>query len=208
MSATGRKQKTTETGDEFYPTPRKAIRSLIQSPAGRDLPGGTWIDPCAGTGRIVSEVNLLRDDISWIMCELNNTFDSYLQPLLRPEDILLPYGDFVHREWERPVVPVLIMNPPFSLTMDFVVAAQARANWVCCLQRQGWFGTKSRSPWLAENCPDIRQLPERPSFRPDGSTDSCEYCWFIWPPYSGYDERREGYVSMLPPADYGQQELF
>ena len=141
MSATGRKKKTTETGDEFYPTPRKVIGALLESSAGEGLPGGTWIEPCA-------------------------------------------------------------------LTFEFVKAAGRRAIWVVCLQRQGWFGTKGRSPWLAEHIPDIRQLPERPSFRPDGSTDNCEYCWFIWPPGAIEEPRYEGDVSMLRMPDGGQQSLF
>ena len=208
MSATGRKKKTTETGDEFYPTPRGVIGALLESAAGETLPGGTWIEPCAGTGRIISTVNSYRDDVNWIVCELHDQFDEFLRPMVRPgRDKLTKYGDFVHRPWMHGRCDVLIMNPPFSLTMDFVKAAMRRARWVACLQRQGWFGTKSRSPWLAEHCPDIRQLPERPSFRPDGSTDNCEYCWYIWPPGSS-EHRHEGVVSMLRMPDGGQQKLF
>jgi len=208
MSSTGRKPKTTDTGDEFYPTPRWTIQALMESPAGRELPGGLWIEPCAGTGRIVDTINGCRKDVSWLISELHDQFDSFLKPLARPgRDFLNPYGDFVHGPWPHGFAEVLIMNPPFSLTMDFVLEAMKRAMWVVCLQRQGWFGTKGRSPWLINHCPDIRQLPERPSFRPDGSTDSCEYCWFIWPPNSAA-HRSEGTVSMLPMPDGGQQMLF
>ena len=34
--------------------------------------------------------------------------------------VLLPFGDFVIREWNHPRADVLIMNPPFSHALDFV----------------------------------------------------------------------------------------
>jgi hypothetical protein len=219
MSSRGRKGKQVEE-NEFYPTPRPVIESLLESDL-VSLPGGIWIEPCAGTGRIISTVNdyvELRGlnhgsrpgwpKIDWIICELNEGFAPFLTKLERKgRDTIIPYGDFVHRKWVWPRADVLIMNPPFSLTFDFVRAGLQRADYVVCLQRQGWFGTKERSPWLREHCPDSFQLPWRPSFRPDGSTDSCEYCWFIWPP--GSDEgRREGRIAMLDKPAGGQQELF
>lgn len=206
MSAKGRKGKLVEEA-EFYPTPRQVILALLESELVQ-LPGGIWIEPCAGTGRIIKTVNDFRGDVHWRMVELQEGFDPYLQPLVRPgRDGILPYGDFVHREWGEPRADVLIMNPPFSLTFQFVKAGLERARWVVCLQRQGWFGTSGRSPWLAQFCPDIFQLPWRPSFRPDGAVDSCEYCWFIWPPGSS-DGRREGRLAMLEKPRGGQQALF
>lgn len=205
MSAKGRGHQT--EAEEFYPTPREVILALLESDLVK-LPGGIWIEPCAGTGRIISTVNAHRGDVDWIICELQEEFDQYLRPLARPRsDVIAPYGDFVHRRWDYARADVLIMNPPFSLTFDFVKAGLERAAWVVCLQRQGWFGTKQRSPWLAEHCPDSFQLPWRPSFRPDGSTDSCEYCWFVWPP--GSDKgRREGRLAMLDRPAGGQLGLF
>lgn len=205
MSAKGRKGKQVEEG-EFYPTPRDVILALLTSDL-VDLPGGTWIEPCAGTGRIISTINEHRDDVSWIAVELFERFGQFLEPLIRDQDVLEDYGDFVHRDWPYDKADVLIMNPPFSLTFQFVKAALERANWVVCLQRQGWFGTKDRSPWLRDHCPDSLQLPWRPSFRPDGSTDSCEYCWFIWPPGSS-EGRRSGMLAMLDKPNTGQQSLF
>jgi len=203
MSSKGRREVE---GDEFYPTDRKAILSLLESKLVK-LRGGVWIEPCAGTGRIVSTVNEFRSDVRWVICELNPDFDRDLSPLCRPNrDLILPYGDFVHRKWTLPRAEVLIMNPPFSLTFQFVLAGLERARHVVCLQRQGWFGTKERSPWLTKHCPDSLQLPWRLSFRPDGRTDSCEYCWFHWPPGSAQG-RREGRLAMLKYPIGGQQLL-
>lgn len=203
MSAKG--QKETEL-DEFYPTEPAAIEALLECDQ-LHLPGGTWIDPCAGTGRIVSTINQFRE-VNWIICELNDRFESYLRPLVREDrDVLLTYGDFVHRQWPYPQADVLIMNPPFSLTMQFVRAGLKRAHYVVCLQRKNWFGSQLRSSWLQAHCPDDYTLPWRPSFRPDGATDNCEYSWFVWPPGSAHG-RRAGKVSMLREPKGGQLVMF
>lgn len=203
MSAKGKKEVEL---DEFYPTEPEAIEALLECDQ-LYLPVGTWIDPCAGTGRIVTTVNQFRD-VNWIICELNDRFEQYLRPLVRDgRDTLLEYGDFVHRPWPYPKADVLIMNPPFSLTMQFVIAALKRANYVVCLQRKNWFGSQMRSSWLQEHCPDDYTLPWRPSFRPDGSTDNCEYSWFVWPPGSNKG-RRAGKVAMLKGPRGGQLSMF
>lgn len=205
MSAKNRGRETEE--GEFYPTPRKVILALLESSL-IELPGGVWLEPCAGTGRIISAVNDFRPDVRWLICELNENFRPQLEEVRRSRtrDLLATFGDFVHREWPYPMADVLIMNPPFSLTMQFVQCAMQRARWVVCLQRQGWFGTVGRVPWLTKHCPDIFQLPHRPSFRPDNKTDNCEYSWFIWPPGSR-EGRREGRIAMLDPPVGGQQQL-
>lgn len=193
--------------NEFYPTEREVIYSLIESDLVK-LPGGTWIEPCAGTGRIVSAVNEMRNDISWVLCELNDYFDPQLRAVRGARDEILPYGDFVHREWIHPIADVLIMNPPFSLTMQFVQAAMLRARHVVCLQRQGWFsGGAGRDTWLTKYCPDEGTLPWRPSFRPDGKKDSCEYSWFHWPDKARLG-RRVGRKFMLDHPKKGQMVLF
>lgn len=204
MSAKGRGRDVEE--NEFYPTSKKCIYALLQSPL-VNLPGGTWIEPCAGTGNIISAVNDMRNDISWIACELNKTFKPYLKKVLTSQDTLLRFGDFVYRKWNKPKADVLIMNPPFTLTMQFVQAAMERARYVVCLQRQAWFGSVGRSDWLSNHCPDSHQLPFRPSFRPDGKTDNCDYTWYVWPDGS-LSGRKCGVLSMLKRPTSAQVELF
>ena len=65
MSATGR-SNTGETGEEFYPTPETAILPILETPL-LVLPGGTWIEPCAGSGAIVRTVARKRSDVRWIL---------------------------------------------------------------------------------------------------------------------------------------------
>jgi hypothetical protein len=201
MSSKGRKEVEQE---EYYPTPRDAIEPLITSPL-LQLPGGRWIEPCAGTGSIIRNVNSLRYDISWTICELQQEFEPHLRLQMTQSDTLLPFGDFVHREWFMPKADVLIMNPPFSLAMQFVQCAFERAHHIVMLQRKGWFGTGPRAAWLREYCPDDYTLPKRPSFRPDGKTDSTDYCWYVWGP--GDRKRRSGKLTLLDLPNANQQTL-
>lgn len=205
MSAKGRSY-TGETGEDFYPTPEDAILPLLETDL-LALPGGVWLEPCAGTGAIVRVVNRLRSDVRWVLCELDHRVGQYLSPLMRPGDTLLPFGDFVLRDWEISTpVDVCIMNPPFEHTTAFARAALNRASTVVMLQRNSWFGSQERAPWLRQHCPDQLTLPTRPSFRPDGKTDATEYSWFHWP--AGDRRRRAGMIAMLDSPKSGQKELF
>lgn len=199
MSAKGRKRKdapaTEVAAFEFYPTPTEAILSIIESPL-IDLPGGLWIDPCAGTGRIPRAVNDSRHDVSWILVEIDERHRPTLERLIDGrDDVLLPFGDFVHRKWRADhFAEVMIFNPPFSHALDFVRAGFERAGQLLMLQRLDWLAP-ARSSWLRSYMPDVYVLPSRPSFTGDGSTDVAEYAWFHWP--LGATCRRSGAVAML-----------
>ncbi len=215
MSAKGRKSQP-ENVEEFFETPSWTVDTLILSDLLK-LPGGTWLEPCAGTGNIIKAVNRLRDDVDWIIVELQTRFIPQLKELRRRgRDRILEPGDFVHRNWAKElvgVVDVAIFNPPFSLTLPFVEAAFARAQWVVCLQRKGFFGTQIRSRWLQTYCPDDLSLWKRPSFRSDNQTDSTEYSWYVWPPDPfgriGIDhrKRRQGRIAMLEDPAYRRDLL-
>lgn len=197
MSARGRTKRdaprTEVAAFEFYPTPRETVTALISSRL-LSLPGGVWIEPCAGSGRINSTVNAHRDDVAWLLCEIDERHRPALTATVRPHDRLLPFGDFVIREWDAPRADVCVMNPPFSHALAFVEAAMQRAHTVVMLQRTNWIGP-SRCAWLRARMPDVYQLPKRPSFTGDGSTDAAEYSWFVWP--DGEHDRRFGRVAML-----------
>lgn len=215
MSARGRTKRdaprTEVAAFEFYPTPREAVLALIDSPLIL-LPGGRWIEPCAGTGRINSTVNSRRGDVSWWLCEIDERHMGALSDSLRvsdgPDDedadLLLPFGDFVHREWSFARADVCIMNPPFSHALAFVEAAMQRARNVVMLQRSTWFAP-ARCAWLRKHAPDVYMLPARPSFTGDGSTDATEYAWFVWP--DGEHDRRTGNVSMLDDVSAAVQPM-
>jgi hypothetical protein len=203
MSAKGRKPKTADTGSEFYPTEPWVVEALLESPLVA-LPGGRWIEPCAGTGSIVRASRASRRDVTWHMHEIDPHFTDHLIAVGDVGDRMV-IGDFVSYDWQHPIADVAIMNPPFTLTMQFVRACMERARTVVMLQRVGWFGTPTRAPWLREHCPDVYTLPKRPSFTPDGKTDMSEYAWFVWP--EGERERRVGVVAMLDMPTGGQLEI-
>lgn len=197
MSARGRKRRGAEAvavaDFEFYPTPPSAITPIIECPD-LTLPGGLWLDPCAGTGRIPLTVNAHRSDVVWLMAEIDERHAPHLAAAVRPVDTLLPFGNFLTMAWPHPLAELMIMNPPFSLALDFVRAGFDRAASVLMLQRLNWLAP-ARSSWLRNYMPDVYSLPTRPSFTGDGSTDAAEYAWFHWP-VSG-ERRRYGRAQML-----------
>lgn len=207
MSARGRAPQG-DNGFEFHPTPPRAVLALLESELVQ-LPGGIWMEPCAGTGSIVRAVNGYRRDVRWRLFELDERFRPHLEALVRPGiDKLAPFGDWVGLAWPPSwsLADVVIFNPPFTLTLPFLLAAMARGQWVVMLQRSNWFGSQGRAPWLREFCPDQLALPFRPSFKVVGrDTDNCEYSWFIWPP--GDRRRREGRLAMLETPTQGQLQI-
>ena len=184
------------TAAEFYETPSRAIDELMLS--GPALPGGAWLDPCAGRGAIPRAVSRHRHDVTWYLCELRAECRTELEQLrpagLAIEDALAPIPSPERSAWPRPAV--VIFNAPFTLTVRFVERAwkAAPAAWVVSLQRQSFVGP-ARALWLSRHMPDRCQLSYRPSFRRDGRTDGCEYEWHIWPP--GERGRAFGRCGML-----------
>jgi len=189
---------------EFFETPRRAVEELLAS--GPDLPGGRWLDPCAGRGIIPRVVLEQRTDVHFALVELRSICRTELEQL-GADDLVI--GDFLRDDRAAAAAAgaqVVIMNSPFTLTLPFVLRAWELSDaWVVSLQRQGWFGSQERAEWLSEHCPDRYTLPFRPSFRADRRTDGCEYEWHIWPPGPGRN-RRAGVTAML--RDRRQLSLF
>lgn len=202
MSARGRKRAdggVTEVAEhEFYPTPAPAIDAMITSRI-VTLPGGRWLDPCAGAGAIPNVTNGHRSDIAWDLVDIDYRHVSALRMVDRVTSITT--ADFLAlaldpaldgRLWD-----VAIFNPPFSRALEFVVHCRRLASVTVMLQRLNWIGP-ARAAWLRANQPDVYALPKRPSFTGDGNTDAAEYAWFVW------DERapsqRFGRVAMLDEA--------
>jgi hypothetical protein len=48
--------------DDAYLTPPWCVHRLLEVDA-LGLPGGRWLEPAAGPGRIISSVNSMRDDV-------------------------------------------------------------------------------------------------------------------------------------------------
>jgi hypothetical protein len=201
VSSKGRAPKTTETGHEFYPTPDYAITPLLDCDL-LMLPGGVWVEPCVGTGNIVNTINRRRPDVRWVMYDIDERVAQHCAGAIVADFLAQP--TMAEQNAGR-LADVLIMNPPFSLALEFAARAFQWASWVVMLQRLNWFGSQKRREWLRTFAPDVYVLPKRPSFRPDGQTDSIEYAWFVWPPTGR--ERRSGWISMLDMPVSGQLGL-
>ena len=148
---------------EHYPTPINAIKALTDQMV--ILPNDKFLEPCRAGGNIYNLINLPDPQKYW--AELSDGVD-YLNTLF-------------------PMMDIIITNPPFSLTCEFLqksLMELSPTGTLAYLQRVNYLGSKVRVPfWESVGYPDkFPVLVPRPSFvkRGKGSQDSCEYAWFIY----------------------------
>lgn len=194
MSSTNRGQRG-GGADDFFRTPAWCVRRLLEA---CPLPGGEWLEPAAGDGAIIRAVAGVRDDVRWTAVEKRDGQHAALAGVAH----YVTTTDFL--DW-RPFqhFAVAITNPPYSLAQRFVEHALDLADNVAMLLRLNFLASLTRAAFMRECPPDVYVLPNRPSFRADGKTDSIEYAWFVWPP----DRRREcGTVRVLVPTPAAEQK--
>lgn len=198
MSATNRGSKRRES--DYYPTPPWVVRVFLRYliAHGRLTPqemAGWWIDPCAGDGAIIRAARSVdgMGDSTWIAGELRGE----CRPLIEASgaDMLYIRDTLVNPvpTWDGIIT---LMNPPFSLGLEFVRQAIERTSRVFSLQRVNWACTVKRYEFFKAHPPDVYLLAQRPSFNGDGKSDATAYCWYEWPG-SGEDH---GEVHWLPPV--------
>lgn len=172
MSSTNR-NKALRVNLDYYPTPTWAVHRFLEL---CPLPGGKWLEPCAGDGAIIKAVNQVRSDILWTANEIQpEMFPTLLElaPLVQIQDFLtkIPTADY----------KVVITNPPFNLAMECVKKSfEYGAAHVVFLLRLNFLASKARAEFMAENTPDVYVLSNRPSFTVNGERDSIDYAWFVW----------------------------
>lgn len=174
MSATHR-SSTTRIAHDNYPTPSWCVRRLLEA---CPLPGGVWLEPCAGEGAIIEAVAQKqhddhREQPSWAACEIRD-----VTPHVRAFRWVT--GSYLDTDFSG--ADVIITNPPFSLAFEVMQKAVREAPVVALLLRLNLLGSgrkSGRSAWLREHTPDVYVLPDRPSFTGHG-TDAAEYAWFVW----------------------------
>ncbi|WP_434939763.1 DNA methyltransferase [Shewanella sp. HL-SH8] len=143
-----------------YPTPINAVEALLGQLSLR--PSDKFLEPCRGTKNIFDRITLPDKQKFW--AEIQEGVD-YLST------------DFSQQD-------VIITNPPFSLTIEFLkksLSELAIDGTLAYLQRVNFLGSKCRVDFWAEigfpnKTPII--IP-RPRFI-NGGSDSCEYMWMIW----------------------------
>lgn len=167
MSATGRKRadgaETVREKDDDYATPAFCVRSIW--PHVRPI-GGTILEPCAGSGAIVRELQRLgwRDLAAR---EINH--DRYMKLINPSPGTCIECDWLAHDEKLRP--SLILTNVPFKLALEFAKKAvkhqQPHQGTTCLLLRLNWLGSgkqDGRSAWLVDHMPAVFVLPKRPSF--------------------------------------------
>lgn len=165
MSSTNR--GSIRNKDDLYETPEwltEAIVPILQTRLAH-VESPFVLEPAAGKGRMVRVLEKYFDKI--VATDINDD----------------PPVDFL-KEPPRPEFDLIITNPPFIRAMEFVEQAlkwrRRPDSVVAMMLRLNFLGSKKRAKWLREHPPAVYVTPARPSFRPDGRTDSIEYAWFLW----------------------------
>jgi hypothetical protein len=179
---------------EHYVTPSWCVTDLLEfgPPELRESLGGTWLDPCVGTGAIPRAVDAYATSAQtsrpcWIVGDLRQSAVDMADARMSGDRSCTRW-DWLKWQYQRTRAPradVAIFNSPFTLTAQFVERtweACPRAH-VASLQRQSFRGSTARANWISQHQPRIYTFGahrSRPSFRPDGKTDGAEYEWHVW----------------------------
>lgn len=150
----------TKIDKDNYPTPLGVVDSLVAQLVLR--PMDKFLEPCKGEGNIYNKIKLYGPQKYW--AELSEGVD-YLTT------------DFSKMD-------VIITNPPFSLTEEFLeksFSELAPDGTLCYLQRVNFLGSMGRVIfWEKLGFPQKTPvIVPRPRFV-NGKSDSCEYMWMIW----------------------------
>jgi len=142
---------------DFYPTPEHAFLPLIPN-----LPHACQIwEPACGDRRLIGWMNHYGCRADGLDL-LGNDYDFLADPTYRA---------------------CIVTNPPFSLAFEFCQHALRVSERVYFLLPLNFLGSDTRKAWFKEHEPSaLFILSKRPSFTPDGKTDSCVYAWFYWGP--------------------------
>lgn len=143
-----------------YPTPINAVDALLNKLCLRE--NDRFLEPCRGSKNIFDRVALPERQKFW--AEIREGVD-YLNTEFSAQD-------------------VIITNPPFSLTIEFLrksLSELAVDGTLAYLQRVNFLGSKCRIEFWAETgFPNKTPvIVPRPRFV-NGGSDSCEYMWMIW----------------------------
>ncbi len=193
MSSTGRGPRLGGP-DDHYVTPSWVVRRLLET--WKPRPG--WLcEPAAGEGAIIHEVNnYLPGRLDWLAVECRATAEARLLAV----GVNPCIADFL--TWEPPAsvthdVSTVITNPPFKLCEEFIRRGAELfpdADLVF-LTRLGFLASEKRvALWRDIGMPDVYVLPNRPSFTPDGKTDSADYCWLV---FQGESVSQQGAFEVL-----------
>jgi hypothetical protein len=168
-----KKQKLLEDGSvdlEVFDTPAWTVRRLLEAWQPRP---GRLVEPFVGSGVIVR--NIRGPQWNWVGYEIRDV------PQVAHEH---HQGDFFSIAQPDPTVVAAISNTPYTRAEEALLKCRAlypNAD-VMFLLRSAFAASKDRAEklWPVAGVPDVRQLPNRPCFKGNGS-DQAEYTWMCWP---------------------------
>lgn len=158
---------------DYYATPSWAVEELYRTLP--NLPQAT-LDPCAGTGALLLAANARRGRRGADARGVEQ--DHELAALAVEAGAAVTVGDGLALSWKGHHV---IINPPYRDAATWIEKAVKEAGTVCALLRLGFLASEARLEfWKASPPRALVVLSNRPSFTPDGRTDSSDYAWFVW----------------------------
>lgn len=174
--------------DDFYATPAWVTNGILPH-----LPtAGAIVEPSCGDGAILDRLcaSLPRKVGGIFGVELNVERARQAQDRCARRAVVIK-ADYL--EWaKRPTVEdigLIIGNPPFAYALEFVEASIALAaptrGTVAMLLRLAFLESQERASFHEAHPADLYPLASRPSFTPDGKTDSAAYAWLVWGPGRG-----------------------
>lgn len=175
--------------DDFYATPAWVTDCILPH-----LPtAGAIVEPSCGDGAILDRLcaALPRKTGGLVVgVELNPERASQARARCARRAVVIE-ADYL--EWaKRPTVEdigLVIGNPPFAYALEFVEASIALAaptrGTVAMLLRLAFLESQERASFHRAHPADLYPLASRPSFTPDGKTDSAAYAWLVWGPGRG-----------------------
>jgi hypothetical protein len=174
MSATNRSD--VRRSNDTYITPAWCVRRFLE--AYMPPEGGSWLDPCAASGELLTTVREIYPAADLTAVEVREECEEDLLVVTKGSAVI---GDFLAI---APLLAVgsfdfLITNPPYSLQEPFIRAALRVATVSAWLLRINAIRGDGRERLFGEQKPGIFVLPNRPSFTGRG-TDATEYAWFVF----------------------------
>lgn len=181
MSSTNRGSQRSES--DYYGTPYWVTQRLLDRVT---FPvDGIWYEPCAGEGAIVQVVSHKHSEITWWLNEIRPETNRTLRNLEPMSPVTT--GDYLASDLELPPrerVSVVITNPPFRIAWEVLHKSlqEFPKSFIVLLLRLNFVASQRRYEFMSRYMPDLYVLPNRPSYKGAGKTDSPEYAWFVWGP--------------------------
>lgn len=167
---------------DYYPTPAwcvDAIKPFL-------CPGRSVLDPACGQGELLIHFGV-SGETSLLGIELDGLRALAAERIATQRVI---EADALAVDW--PKVDLVICNPPFSLSLEFVeksLQQQLPHTTHAFLLRLSFLESRERRALHKLHPSDVYVLSERPKFRPNRhgkmATDSITCAWFVWGPGRG-----------------------